>query len=131
MYTNENSEAKMTYTFRGEEYTELYDKPVIKLHPGKLILEKEVEGLDSLTPEQLEQYKANLKFKIKVKTKNDTSLKEEEITLTDLAKESNGNEDSGNSSNTNKRNKYIYTVMEGINPGSFYEITEDGGEVEG
>ena len=131
MYTNENSEAKTTYTFRGEEYTELYDKPVIKLHPGKLILEKEVEGLDSLTPEQLEQYKANLKFKIKVKTKNDTSLKEEEITLTDLAKESNGNEDSGNSSNTNKRNKYIYTVMEGINPGSFYEITEDGGEVEG
>lgn len=131
MYTNENSEAKMTYTFRGEEYTELYDKPVIKLHPGKLILEKEVEGLDSLTPEQLEQYKANLKFKIKVKTKNDTSLKEEEITLTDLAKESNGNEDSGNSSNINKRNKYIYTVMEGINPGSFYEITEDGGEVEG
>lgn len=131
MYTNENSEAKMTYTFRGEEYTELYDKPVVKLHPGKLILEKEVEGLDSLTPEQLEQYKANLKFKIKVKTKNDTSLKEEEITLTDLAKESNGNEDSGNSSNTNKRNKYIYTVMEGINPGSFYEITEDGGEVEG
>lgn len=131
MYTNENSEAKMTYTFRGEEYTELYDKPVIKLHPGKLILEKEVEGLDSLTPEQLEQYKANLKFKIKVKTKNDTSLKEEEITLTDLAKESNGNEDSGNSSNANKRNKYIYTVMEGINPGSFYEITEDGGEVEG
>lgn len=131
MYTNENSEAKMTYTFSGEEYTELYDKPVIKLHPGKLILEKEVEGLDSLTPEQLEQYKANLKFKIKVKTKNDTSLKEEEITLTDLAKESNGNEDSGNSSNTNKRNKYIYTVMEGINPGSFYEITEDGGEVEG
>lgn len=131
MYTNENSEAKMTYTFRGEEYTELYDKPVIKLHPGKLILEKEVEGLDSLTPEQLERYKANLKFKIKVKTKNDTSVKEEKITLTDLAKESNGNEDSGNSSNTNKRNKYIYTVMEGINPGSFYEITEDGGEVEG
>lgn len=131
MYTNENSEAKMTYTFRGEEYTELYDKPVIKLHSGKLILEKEVEGLDSLTPEQLEQYKANLKFKIKVKTKNNTSLKEEEITLTAFAKESNGNEDSGNSSNTNKRNKYIYTVMEGINPGSFYEITEDGGEVEG
>lgn len=131
MYTNENSEAKMTYTFRGEEYTELYDKPVIKLHPGKLILKKEVEGLDSLTPEQLEQYKANLKFKIKVKTKNDTSLKEEEITLTAFAKESNGNEDSGSDSNTNRRNKYIYTVMEGINPGSFYEITEDGGEVEG
>ena len=131
MYTNENSEAKMTYTFRGEEYTELYDKPVIKLHPGKLILEKEVEGLDSLTPEQLEQYKANLKFKIKVKTKNDTSLKEEEITLTAFAKESNGNEDSGSDSNTNRRNKYIYTVMEGINPGSFYEITEDSGEVEG
>ena len=131
MYTNENSEAKMTYTFRGEEYTELYDKPVIKIHPGKLILEKEVEGLDSLTPEQLEQYKANLKFKIKVKTKNDTSLKEEEITLTAFAKESNGNEDSGSDSNTNRRNKYIYTVMEGINPGSFYEITEDGGEVEG
>lgn len=131
MYTNENSEAKMTYTFRGEEYTELYDKPVIKLHPGKLILEKEVEGLDSLTPEQLERYKANLKFKIKVKTKNDTSLKEEEITLTDLAKESNGNEDSGSDSNTNRKNKYIYTVMEGINPGSFYEITEDGGGVEG
>ena len=131
MYTNENSEAKMTYTFRGEEYTELYDKPVIKLHPGKLILEKEVEGLDSLTPEQLEQYKANLKFKIKVKTKNDTSLKEEEITLTAFAKESNGNEDSGSDSNTNRKNKYIYAVMEGINPGSFYEITEDGGEVEG
>lgn len=131
MYTNENSEAKMTYTFRGEEYTELYDKPVIKLHPGKLILEKEVEGLDSLTPEQLEQYKANLKFKIKVKTKNDTSLKEEEITLTAFAKESNGNEDSGSDSNNNRKNKYIYTVMEGINPGSFYEITEDGGEVEG
>lgn len=131
MYTNENSEAKMTYTFRGEEYTELYDKPVIKLHPGKLILEKEVEGLDSLTPEQLEQYKANLKFKIKVKTKNDTSLKEEEITLTAFAKESNGNEDSGSDSNTNRKNKCIYTVMEGINPGSFYEITEDGGEVEG
>ena len=131
MYTNENSEAKMTYTFRGEEHTELYDKPVIKLHPGKLILEKEVEGLDSLTPEQLEQYKANLKFKIKVKTKNDTSLKEEEITLTAFAKESNGNEDSGSDSNTNRKNKYIYTVMEGINPGSFYEITEDGGEVEG
>ena len=131
MYTNENSEAKMPYSFRGEEYTELYDKPVIKLHPGKLILEKEVEGLDSLTPEQLEQYKANLKFKIKVKTKNDTSLKEEEITLTAFAKESNGNEDSGSDSNTNRKNKYIYTVMEGINPGSFYEITEDGGEVEG
>lgn len=131
MYTNENSEAKMIYTFRGEEYTELYDKPVITLHPGKLILEKEVEGLDSLTPEQLEQYKANLKFKIKVKTKNDTILKEEEITLTHFAKESNGNEDSGSDSNTNRRNKYIYTAMDGINPGSFYEITEDGGEVEG
>lgn len=127
MYTNENSEAKLTYTFREEEYTELYDKPVIKLHPGKLILEKEVEGLDSLTPEQLEQYKANLKFKIKIKTKNNTSLKEEEKTLTAIAKESNEKED-GNNSNTNK---YIYTVMEGINPGSSYEITEDGGEVEG
>lgn len=127
MYTNENSKAKLTYTFREEEYTELYDKPVIKLHPGKLILEKEVEGLDSLTPEQLEQYKANLKFKIKIKTKNDTSLKEEEKTLTAIAKESNEKED-GNNSNTNK---YIYTVMEGINPGSSYEITEDGGEVEG
>lgn len=127
MYTNENSEAKLTYTFREEEYTELYDKPVIKLHPGKLILEKEVKGLDSLTPEQLEQYKANLKFKIKIKTKNDTSLKEEEKTLTAIAKESNEKED-GNNSNTNK---YIYTVMEGINPDSSYEITEDGGEVEG
>ena len=127
MYTNENSKAKLTYTFREEEYTELYDKPVIKLHPGKLILEKEVEGLDSLTLEQLEQYKANLKFKIKIKTKNDTSLKEEEKTLTAIAKESNEKED-GNNSNTNK---YIYTVMEGINPGSSYEITEDGGEVEG
>ncbi len=127
MYTNENSKAKLTYTFREEEYTELYDKPVIKLHPGKLILEKEVEGLDSLTPEQLEQYKANLKFKIKIKTKNNTSLKEEEKTLTAFAKESNEKED-GNNSNTNK---YIYTVMEGINPGSSYEITEDGGEVEG
>lgn len=40
MYTNENSEAKMTYTFRGEEYTELYDKPVIKLHPGNVDFRK-------------------------------------------------------------------------------------------
>lgn len=131
MYTNENSEAKLTYTFREEEYTELYDKPVIKLHPGKLILEKEVEGLDSLTQEQLEQYKANLKFKIKVKTKNDTQIKEEETALTAFDKENSAKDDNGNDSNTTKSNKYIYTVMEGINPGSSYEITEDGGEVEG
>lgn len=50
-------EAKMTYTFRGEEYTELYDKPVIKLHPGKLILEKKWKDLTVLHQNSLNNIK--------------------------------------------------------------------------
>lgn len=116
MYSNQNSEAKLTYTFREKEYTELYDKPVIKLHPGKLVLEKEIEGLDSLTEDQLTQYKEKLKFVIKVETKKNTELKSEEKTLKDFEL---------------KDGKYIYTVMEGINPESTYEIQEKDGELEG
>lgn len=116
MYSNQNNEAKLTYTFRGTKYTEFYDKPVIKLHPGKLILEKELEGLDDLTKEELTQYKKNLKFVIKVTTKKNTELKNEEKTLEDFEL---------------KNGKYIYTVMEGIDPGSIYEIQEKDGEIEG
>lgn len=116
MYSNQNSEAKLTYTFREKEYTELYDKPVIKLHPSKLVLEKEIEGLNNLTEDQLIQYKEKLKFVIKVKTKKNTELKSEEKTLKDFEL---------------KDGKYIYTVMEGIDPESTYEIQEKDGEIEG
>lgn len=52
VYTNE--QAQVNYTYKGEKKSESYPKPVIQLHPGKLIIEKTMNGLqDGVLPENL------------------------------------------------------------------------------
>lgn len=101
-----NTLAKVDYTYNGESKTENYDHPVIQLHPGTLVIEKTVSGLDEDAIALLEQ---QMMFEITIKEQSSQVLLSQ-FTKTD--------------------GKYMYLV-EGLSPDTTYEVKELYAELDG
>ena len=41
-----NSDSSLTYTYNGEQINDSYNRPVVQLEPGTLVIEKRIEGLE-------------------------------------------------------------------------------------
>ncbi len=103
-----NDRAIVTYTYQGAESREEYDHPVVQLHPGKLVINKKVVGMDVAKL-------SALTFDIEITyPKKDTQKKTvsfEEFTATD--------------------EEGVYTYIEdGLSPNTKYTVTESGYEVQ-
>lgn len=107
VYTNDG--ATVSYTVNEKSYSEDYAKPVIQLHPGKLMIEKEFEGL---TGEEIKELANQLTFTVKLKETEYTT-----VTLSQFTENSDGS--------------YTYCAAEGLSPDTSYEVTESGQEVGG
>ena len=72
LFSNDNENAKLTYTVTGEDKPKevKYQKPVVKLTPSKLTIKKTVTGLDETA---LKKLKSGLKFKVTYKYKNNVT----------------------------------------------------------
>ena len=103
-YCNNTAQLKYNNT-KGDETVD-YDKPVIRLTPGKLVIEKTIKG--ELTDEQVEELKKNLTFKYKLNNGTEQSAK-----LTKWTKTANGTYTAS------------ATVASGLSPDTEYTVTED------
>lgn len=63
VYTNK--EAKVTYTYNGTPSEEVYAMPVIQLHPGILVIEKTINGLEN-DADAKEYLEKNLAFEVQL-----------------------------------------------------------------
>lgn len=100
-YSNNNDEAKVTYTYDEENEEELFDKPVIQLNPGTLVIEKQITGLDN-DENALNTLVSQLKF--------DVSL-------------NNAETPAQYSISSNEDGKYIITIN-GLSPNTSYKVVE-------
>ena len=91
----------VTYTYNGEQLAEEYLKPVIKLTPGTLIIEKSIEGIE---PEKLE----NLEFLITL------NGMQENVSFSEFTGPIDG--------------VYRY-VIDGLSPNTVYSIVENNAEI--
>ena len=108
VFSNKDGEAKVTYIYNGEGGIAEYPRPVIQLHPGTLIVKKQIQG--DLT----EQEKTALVNKMTV----DVTIngKKDNVPLKDFTRGVDGT--------------YTMTI-EGLTPGTPYSVTESGADVEG
>lgn len=104
-YSNNNDEAKVTYTYDEKNEEEFFDKPVIKLNPGTLVIEKEITGLDS-DEDALNTLVSQLIF--------DVSLNNAETPAQYPI----------SSITPNKDGKYIITIN-GLSPNTSYKVVEE------
>lgn len=108
VFSNKDGEAKVTYTYNQKEGSAEYPMPVIQLHPGTLIVKKNIQG--DLTAEE----KTALVNKMTV----DVTINNEEVKVP-LSKFTPGNDGT-------------YTLTrEGLSPGTTYSVTESDANVEG
>lgn len=103
-----NDEAIVTYQYKGDSFSENYPKPVIQLHPGTLIIEKEINGLEK-DDISLDALKSNLKFLVKL------SGETKEVSFNEFSRD-------------NTTGKYTWRY-EGIFPNTAYEISENNAEI--
>lgn len=116
-YSNQNESAKLDYVYDGNPYTEMYRKPVVRVHPGNLKISKVITGLDD-NPEALQKVKENLSFTCLL-TKPDGKQESRELKL-----DADGlvwDADSGS---------YMYMITN-LTPGTSYEIKEENAALEG
>lgn len=109
VFSNKDGEAKVTYTYNEKPGKAEYPRPVIQLHPGTLIVKKQIQG--DLT----EQEKTALVNKMTVDVK--TNGKEDKVPLSEFTLGDDGT-------------TYTMTI-EGLSPNTNYSVTESGAEVEG
>ena len=100
-YSNADGGSMVTYTYNGEQLAEEYLKPVIKLTPGTLIIEKSIEGIE---PEKLE----NLEFLITL------NGMQENVSFSEFTGPIDG--------------VYRY-VIDGLSPNTVYSIVENNAEI--
>ena len=116
-YSNQNESAKLDYVYDGNAYTEMYPKPVVRVHPGNLKISKVITGLDD-NPDALQQVKENLSFTC-VTTKPDGKQETRKLKL-----DADGlvwDTDAG-----------VYTYMiTNLTPGTSYEVKEENAALEG
>ena len=108
VFSNKDGEAMVTYTYNKKPGKAEYPRPVIQLHPGTLIVKKQIQG--DLT----EQEKTALVNKMTV----DVTIngKKDNVPLRDFTRGVDGT--------------YTMTI-EGLTPGTPYSVTESGADVEG
>lgn len=103
-----NKEAEVSYTYKGANKTESYPMPVIQLHPGKLIIEKTIRGLDETKESALFE-----KLKFSYKLNNGESV---EIPI--------------QSFEYHEETKNYTFQIEGLSPNTSYEVSELNAELE-
>ena len=102
-----NSDSSLTYTYNGEQINDSYNRPVVQLEPGTLVIEKRIEGLEG---EALDYLRQNLKFNY---TLNNGSLQEVPFS------EFTWNQESGS---------YQYRI-EGLSPDTVYQAGEVNADI--
>lgn len=116
-YSNQNEYAVLTYEYGGQNYTEYYKKPVVKVHPGNLKISKTITGLED-NPEALQKVIQNLSFTcVLTKTDGKTETKELKLNADGLV---------WNAEN----NAYEYTFTN-LKPGTTYKVNENAASLEG
>lgn len=105
-----NDSATVSYTYNGENRNDTYDHPVIQLHPGTLVIEKTIEGLDGA---DLGTLVDQLAFEVTI---NDTKST---VGLSGFTRDT---------SVTDKA-KYVYR-LEGLSPNTTYSVAEKNAELE-
>ena len=102
-----NDSAVVNYIYNGENRKDEYDHPVIQLHPGTLVIEKIIKGLEN---DDLNKLAAKLVF---------------EVTLNGEKSEKGLSQFKRDTSSTDKV-KYIYRI-EGLSPDTTYSVKEKDG----
>lgn len=115
--------ATVTYTYNGENKTEEFAKPVVQIHPGKLVITKKIVG--NLTKAELEKLKNTLKFNVMLKWPDDGTPNAQDITF---EKQVGFNDPDFKFDETNQ--EYTYTI-ENLSPDTTYAVTEIGAELDG
>lgn len=104
VFTNE--QAQVNYTYKGENKSASYPMPVIQLHPGKLVIEKIINGLpEGVLPE-------NLTFSYKLNNGNSVEVPFQSFLY-------------------NKETKSYTFAIEGLTPDTAYEVIESNAVVDG
>lgn len=116
-YSNQNDNAVLTYEYGGQNYTERYKKPVVKVHPGNLKISKSITGLED-NPEALQKVIQNLSFTC-VMTKPDGKTETKELKL---------NTDGLVWNAVNSAYEYTFT---NLTPGTMYEVNENDASLGG
>lgn len=114
LYSNGIAEVK--YQFNGETKTEAFNKPVIRIEPGTLVIRKRIEGLESLSPEEITALENTLEFSV---TLNGEKV-EQNPKLKDFKKVLEGNQ-----------SFYYELSIKGLSPDTEYEIEEKGADIAG
>ena len=73
LYSNDT--ATVTYTYNGDNKTEAFAKPVVRISPGVLTITKTFEGLERMDEESQKALLENLKFDVTLSYKDDTGDK--------------------------------------------------------
>ena len=116
-YSNQNENAVLTYEYGGQNYTEYYKKPVVKVHPGNLKISKVITGLED-NPEALQKVIQKLSFTC-VLTKPDGKAETKELKLSADGLVWNA-----------EKNAYEYTFTN-LTPGTTYQVNENDASLEG
>lgn len=116
-YSNKNENAVLTYEYGGQNYTEHYKKPVVKVHPGNLKISKSITGLDD-DQDAFQKVLQNLSFTC-VLTKPDGNTETKELKL-------NADGLVWNKEN----NAYEYTFTN-LTPGTTYQVNENDAVLDG
>ncbi len=109
LYSNNNDKAKVTYTYDEKKEEELFDKPVIQLNPGTLIIQKEMIGLSE---DEIIALISKLQFDV---TLNDGDVTSYSTTVFTKVDDYNGD-----------GVKYTYTIS-GLSPDTSYAVGEKDG----
>lgn len=114
LYSNDS--AVVTYSYKGENKSEAFSKPVVQIDPGKLVITKTVKGLSG---SDLTALKDGLKFAVDLSwtgDNNEAKRKNETVTLSQFTEGDDG--------------VYTYTIA-GLSPDTKYTVTESGETVKG
>ncbi len=114
-----NDRATVTYQYNGETHKVPYDDPVIQIHPGQLVIEKKIVGLQD---NGLSQLKQQLQFDVELTWKNDDGVDKNQTLSLALEKDfklKDGTTDT-----------YICTI-DGLSPNTTYKVAEENYNVNG
>lgn len=114
LYSNEIATVK--YQFNNATNTEEFDKPVIRIEPGTLVIQKRVEGLEQLTPEERAALEDKLEFAVTLNGKAVNPAPK----LKDFKKILDDNQ-----------NLYYELSITGLSPDTRYTVEETGANVDG
>lgn len=104
-----NDEATVTYTYNSQAGSVMYDHPVVRLNPGKLVVTKQIVGMDAANL-------SNLTFQISLTGPDADASTTTSVNLNSFVQDS----DTG---------IYYYSIS-GLSPNTTYSVTETGADVD-